>query len=192
MTTPERPMSRRAILKAIGATPLALLAAPGSSVGAMIAGVPVPGLHIATSDEMDALVVLAKEDDSSVDETKFRLVAATLWNYFVAGAGGHTKAKLEPGLILEAYHHGDTGSLVVTRLDQWDPNGHHPETNACAFLCGQKAAAIVETSSDSKINEDVYKMAWQWTKTDTSARFSRLASRNGGSTASGPIGLGCS
>jgi hypothetical protein len=154
---------------------------------------------------MKALVKLAEKyadhTGKPLDETKFRLVASILWRYFCEGV--HDRRATIPGNGLQAllefafnkHSEGDSGprcgELIIDNLAEWDSFQHHPQTNACAFRCGQHAGDCA--GPGKPVTNPCFKEAYDKTRIEVKKTMARLKAA-GASTGDDELhrsGLGC-
>ena len=200
-------VSRRQLLEIAGLAPLAALAASGASTAELackaedIADVP--------TDAMTELLKKAnkykKDKNETLDEDKFRLVVAVLWRYFTEGAlPVKVKAGMETQILLAAYKktgklkNKASGELIADQLHLWDPCGHQPATNTCAFRTGVHAAdrATQKHPNDAPVidHEQMFNDAWDDTEKEVGPKIKRLRQlqkRLGKSIDEQTLGAGC-
>jgi hypothetical protein len=206
-------MSRRAVLRALGISPVILsLASVETRAEAkqqttdLVNALWTPSL---TSD-LDTVVGKGKafyktmhqdNDWSPEDETKYRNLARNLFSFYVAGIEFEStrqgKSTLVPpvGFMVSAWKHGvsDTGEKLVVNLPGFTGD-HGPldvETEICAWRCG-KAAAEAEIANGKNmkfVSLESYVIAWNAVKADVDALRQQLSKSGGVHTMN--FGGGC-
>jgi hypothetical protein len=202
-------MSRRAVLKAIGISPVILSAARATAEGeeALVRARAIAAASsptIASGDLDDVMSRAAAEykkqnngkDWDGPTRDKYERIVRSLWGFFELGighVGQREKLELKPaeGLMKEAYDYGKTttGVSLVTNLGNF--NGDHGttdmETEICAWRCGKAAAeAQLETDPASKeIRADAYEKGWLAVKGNVDKLMAEFLSKNPGLLFSG-------
>ena len=171
MSAEPRSPSRRAILRAIGLSPLALIGASS--------------LSAATLERISnfASVQGCREDQKE----KIKKIGERLMHMFKLGAKG---APIDEPAV-EAKGWELSGKKLCERIDDWpDGDKDHDETIGCAFLCGWKAR---ELAGGKVINDAVFEDAWNWTRAQRHTLFSRArrVAWSAGGDPSKSLGLGC-
>jgi hypothetical protein len=160
--------SRRAMLRALAAAPLALASRALSAE--------------AEAELKTAISGLALDEDR---ERKLLQVCGRLWTVVELAA---EPAPFAPGVVAKAL---DLSKVhLIKNLDEFSEQGEHYETTLCALKCGKLCA---EKSGGREIQPAVYEEAFNEVRTGMSSILNRARerARARGIGEIGPRGMGC-
>jgi hypothetical protein len=151
MSDQLRSPSRRALLRAAGLAPLALLGAAT--------------LQQKTQDEINALV--AEQTTLSEDERrKVGRIVVELWSWFEYGVSPSTT--IQDGVIAMGW--AMSSSYILGNIRDWPDDANHNPTLGCAFVCGNKASSI---AGPGPVTPEVFEKAWKQTEKEQKASIER-------------------
>jgi hypothetical protein len=165
MSEKRRPLSRRALLRSAGLTPIAVLALSSTKEVEAAIGTTVASLGLGNDDGV-----------------KFGEIVKHLWAALQYGSLG-----TEIGDDVLAAALNKSAQHIVSNLALFPSDGKDVETIGCAYLCGLKAATKAGTGT---IDAAIFNEAWDETKTETQAKLARARAISG-NDAPGRGGMGC-
>ena len=197
---PKR-MSRRAVLRAIGISPviLSLAGVEGRAEAKQQTTKVVDEFWTPALDQdLDKVVEKGKgfykghhgHDWNRDEEKKYRNIAKNLYAFYVAGIEFVRKKKGKqvlgppPGFLVTAcdYDGTTTGTSVAMNLGHFHDSqeGLDVETEICAWRCGKAAAEkeLQEHPEATVVTADSYAFAWRGVQADVHYLRSQLAKRD--------------
>jgi hypothetical protein len=161
----SRFISRRALLRAIGASPIAGIA-----------------ISAAAQEEIKAAASQVCGEDHV--DSKFETVSKVLWQEFLDGVliGSRQNSitppmEPDPGVFKRAFEL--SGQFVVTNLGQFPADGRDPATVACCGDCGIRAVKLAHDAGATSISPAVFEQAWCATRDHFKSLFERKARYEG-------------
>lgn len=141
-TIRPRFLSRRALLKLMSSTPVAVAASTTAAFEA----------YAQTSDP------------TQEQASQYALVASNQWAWFIAGVSSVSpEVRIAPDVVREASEL--SGPFLLRSLSHFDKDGNHAETGRCCVACGMTAARYaMKNATAPLITRDIFNMAWCDTK----------------------------